>query len=187
VTAALRGEAGAVGELLTTTLPGHRAAVVAIAQELADAVNAAHQAGYDQDGNPGQPLFTVDPAAASGPLVVALTDPRGLAASGVAGSPNLDGSGATAVAGSIAGAEASWQRTVAGFGNDVASVRRLALNQQALTGQVDGARDQLSGISLDEEMVTMLQAQRAYEAASRVMTTIDSVLDTLINRTGLVR
>ena len=33
----------------------------------------------------------------------------------------------------------------------------------------------------------MMQAQRAYEAAARVMTTLDSVLDTLINRTGLVR
>ena len=32
----------------------------------------------------------------------------------------------------------------------------------------------------------MLSSQRAYEAASRVMTTLDSVLDTLINRTGLV-
>ena len=52
---------------------------------------------------------------------------------------------------------------------------------------MDAAREQLSGVSLDEEMVTMLQAQRAYEAAARVMTTVDSVLDTLINRTGLVR
>ena len=33
----------------------------------------------------------------------------------------------------------------------------------------------------------MMQSQRAYEAAARVMTTLDSVLDTLINRTGLVR
>jgi flagellar hook-associated protein 1 FlgK len=31
----------------------------------------------------------------------------------------------------------------------------------------------------------MLAAQRAYEAAARVMTTVDSVLDTLINRTGV--
>ena len=29
--------------------------------------------------------------------------------------------------------------------------------------------------------------QRGYEGASRVLTTLDSVLDTLINRTGLVR
>ena len=65
--------------------------------------------------------------------------------------------------------------------------RRRAANQQVVTGQVDNAKEQLSGISLDEEMVNMLSAQRAYEAASRVMTTVDSMLDTLINRTGLVR
>ncbi len=32
----------------------------------------------------------------------------------------------------------------------------------------------------------LLVSQRAYEAAARVMTTIDQVLDTLINRTGVV-
>ena len=46
---------------------------------------------------------------------------------------------------------------------------------------------QLAGVNLDEETVNLMQAQRGYEAASRVMTTVDSVLDTLINRTGLVR
>jgi flagellar hook-associated protein 1 FlgK len=69
----------------------------------------------------------------------------------------------------------------------VASTRRLALNQQTLTTQVDASREQLSGVNLDEEMVNMLTAQRAYEAAARVMTTVDSVLDTLINRTGMTR
>jgi flagellar hook-associated protein 1 FlgK len=56
-----------------------------------------------------------------------------------------------------------------------------------LTQQVDGARDQLAGVSLDEEMLAMVQYQRGFEAASRVLTTVDSVLDTLINRTGLLR
>ena len=53
--------------------------------------------------------------------------------------------------------------------------------------QVDASREALSGISIDEEMVNLLAAQRGYEGASRVLTTIDSVLDTLINRTGLLR
>ena len=56
-----------------------------------------------------------------------------------------------------------------------------------LTQQVDGSRDQLAGVSLDEEMLAMVQYQRGFEAASRVLTTVDSVLDTLINRTGLLR
>lgn len=66
-------------------------------------------------------------------------------------------------------------------------MQRLATTQQLLTAQVDSAREQLSGVNLDEEMVSMLSAQRSYEAAARVMTVVDSVLDTLINRTGLLR
>jgi flagellar hook-associated protein 1 FlgK len=55
-----------------------------------------------------------------------------------------------------------------------------------LTAQVDSSRESLSGVSIDEEMVHLLAAQRGYEGAARVLTTVDSMLDTLINRTGLV-
>ena len=183
----LRGEVGATADLLTTTLPGQRAALTTFAQELADAVNAAHQGGYDANGAAGQPLLGVDPAAPGGPLVVLVTDPQQLAASGIGGAANRDGGNASALAAALAGPTASYQRAVTVFGTDVASARRVADNQRTLTSQVDGAREQLAGVSIDEEMVTMMQAQRAYEAAARVMTTLDSVLDTLINRTGVTR
>lgn len=181
------GETGAIAQLLNTTLPDYRTALGEVAQQLADDVNAAHRAGFGGDGVNDRPLFGYDPADPAGSLAVLVTDPAHVAASGVSGGPNLDGGNATATAGALGAAESAYQRLVNGFGTEVASTRRLALNQQTLTNQVDGAREQLSGVSLDEEMVTMLQAQRAYEAAARVMTTIDSVLDTLINRTGLVR
>ena len=187
VTTSVGGAAGAVAALLTTSLPAHRAGIDAVAQQIATVVNTAHQAGFDQDGEVGLALFRFDPTAPGGPLVVELTDPRDVAASGRGGGANTDGGNATALAVALAAPEAGYQRLVSGFGNEVASVRRLTLNQQTLTHQVDGAREQLSGVSLDEEMVTMLQAQRAYEAAARVMTTVDSVLDTLINRTGVTR
>jgi len=45
----------------------------------------------------------------------------------------------------------------------------------------------MGGVNLDEEMLQMVQYQHAYEAAARVLTTVDSMLDTLINRTGLIR
>jgi flagellar hook-associated protein 1 FlgK len=185
VPAGLTGELGGVADLLTTTLPAYSAGLGAIAQQLADEINTQHQAGYDAAGNPGQPFFSYDPADPAGTLAVALTAASQVAASSIPGGV-LDAGNANALA-SATGVEGSYQRLINGFGTEVASVKRLAANQQVLTGQVDGSREQISGVNLDEEMVTMLAAQRAYEAASRVMTTVDSVLDTLINRTGLVR
>jgi flagellar hook-associated protein 1 FlgK len=177
------GEIGGVTDLLNTTLPAYTAGLNAIASQLADEINTQHQAGYDAAGNPGGPVFAYDPTNAAATLTVAISDPSLLAASGIAGG-GLDASNATAMA-SATGVEASYQRLVNGFGTEVASVTRLASNQQVLTSQVDGSREQLSGVNLDEETVNLLASQHAYEAASRVLTTLDSVLDTLINRTGV--
>ncbi len=47
-------------------------------------------------------------------------------------------------------------------------------------------RDAISGVSSDEESANMLQFQKSYEAAARVMTTMDDLLDVIINRTGRV-
>lgn len=185
VPAGMTGEIGGVTDLLTTTLPAYSVGLGAVAQQLADETNLQHQAGYDAAGNPGQPFFSYNPADPAASLAVALAGPADLAASSIPGG-GLEAGNATSLAG-LTGTENSYQRLINGFGTEVASVRRLAANQQVLTNQVDGSREQISGVSLDEEMVSMLSAQRAYEAASRVMTTVDSVLDTLINRTGLVR
>ncbi|NYG58699.1 flagellar hook-associated protein 1 FlgK [Nocardioides daedukensis] len=183
--AGISGEVGAIAELLTTTLPSYRAGLDAVAQDFADEMNAAHQAGFDLEGNPGQALFSYTPPDVVASLQVALSDGKGVAASAIAGG-GLDGSNADLLSTS-SGVEGSYQRLVAVFGTEVASVHRLAANQQVLTKQVDNSRESLSGVSIDEEMVNLVSAQRSYEAASRVMTVMDSVLDTLINRTGLVR
>jgi flagellar hook-associated protein 1 FlgK len=53
-----------------------------------------------------------------------------------------------------------------------------SLAKDALTSQ----KDALSGVSLDEEAANLVKFQRAYQAAAKVMTTIDSMLDTLINK-----
>ena len=47
-------------------------------------------------------------------------------------------------------------------------------------------RDQIAGVSQDEETADMLRYQRSYEAAARLMTILDEVLDVLINRMGRV-
>ncbi|MEI5675484.1 MULTISPECIES: flagellar hook-associated protein FlgK [unclassified Nocardioides] len=181
----LGGQLGAVQELLTTTLPAYKSGLDDVVTKLADQVNTLHGTGFDLDGTAGQPFFSYDAADPAGSLAVAITDPRKLAVSST-GTGNLDGSIATQLAAADDGGTA-YQSLVNNFGSQVNSAKGLAGTQRLLTSQVDGARDQVSGVSLDEEMVGMLASQRAYEAASRVMTVVDSVLDTLINRTGLLR
>lgn len=185
VPASMTGDIGGVTDLLTTTLPAYGAGLDAVARQLADEINAQHALGYDANGNPGTPLFSYDPADPAGSIAVAITTPALVAASSLPGGA-VDGGNATALAGAT-DVEDTYQRLVNGFGTEVAAVKRLAANQQVLTDQVDGSREQLSGVNLDEEMAGMLASQRAYEAAARVMSTVDDVLDTLINRTGLVR
>ena len=182
LTADVRGEVGASADLLNTTLPAYAAGLGAVARDLADSVNAVHAAGYDLYGTTGTAFFSYDPADPAATLTVAVTA-RQVAASSLPGGV-LDGSNADVI-GTAGTPEGSYQRLVNGFGTEVASAQRLVRTQSLLTTQVDSAREQLSGVNLDEETVAMLTAQRAYEAAARVMSVMDSVLDTLINRTGI--
>lgn len=55
-----------------------------------------------------------------------------------------------------------------------------------LTDNVDIRRQSTSGVSIDEELTDMLRFQHAYNAAARNMTTIDEMLDKIINGMGIV-
>lgn len=59
-------------------------------------------------------------------------------------------------------------------------------NQQELVDAAETRRSQVSGVSLDEEMTDILKFQHAYNAAARHMTTVDEMLDRVINQMGLV-
>lgn len=179
---ALGGEIGATTELLDTTLPGYASGLANVVETLATQVNGLHTAGYDATGAAGQPFFSFTAGDAARTLGVNLTSATQVAAAATAGGV-IDGTQADRLA-ATGSAEDAYTALVTGFGTQVASAQRLSSTQDLLTQQVDSAREQLSGVNLDEEMVTMLAAQRAYEAAARVMTVVDSVLDTLINRTA---
>ncbi|MGB7979750.1 MAG: flagellar hook-associated protein FlgK [Candidatus Nanopelagicales bacterium] len=181
----LGGELGATAELLNTTMPGYLANLSQAARTLADTVNAQHVLGFDLTGTPGAAMFSYDPGNVAGTLALALSDPDQVAASALPGGV-LDVSNAQLL-GATNPAQGDYQRLVSAMGTEVLLAGRLSAGQRAVTNQVDGSREQLSGVSLDEETVTLLAHQRAYEAAARVLTTVDSMLDTLINRTGITR
>ncbi|WP_312651525.1 flagellar hook-associated protein FlgK [Proteiniclasticum sp.] len=58
-------------------------------------------------------------------------------------------------------------------------------NQNAVLAQLSNRRESVSGVSIDEEVTNLLKYQRSYEANSRVINTLNEMLDTLINRTGV--
>lgn len=58
-------------------------------------------------------------------------------------------------------------------------------NNVTILNAVENARDSISGVSMDEEASNMMMFQSAYNAASRLMTALDEVLNTLINSTGV--
>ncbi|MET1034977.1 MAG: flagellar basal body rod C-terminal domain-containing protein [Arthrobacter sp.] len=73
---------------------------------------------------------------------------------------------------------------------DVGTATRAQAQQSVLTAvaSVAAATQQQSaaGVSLDEKNVALIAHQHAYQGAPRVMTAIDEMLDTLIDRTGVV-
>jgi flagellar hook-associated protein 1 FlgK len=178
------GTMGAMADTLATIIPAISDALDAVARNLADTVNGLHRGGYGADGSTGLDFFSGTTAAT---IRVAVTDPNQVAVSSAAGT--LDNAVADAIAdvgSSPTGPDRQYQGMIGQLGVAAQGSSRRAEIQANVTEQVDQSREAQAGVNLDEEMTNLLTYQRGYEAASRVLTTIDSMLDQLINRTGLV-
>jgi flagellar hook-associated protein 1 len=176
------GKLSATMETLVSTLPGAAASLDGVAGTLASTVNAQHASGYDLDGAAGGTFFS---GTGAGSIQVAITDPRLVAASSTPGG-SLDGGNADTLAqlaSATNGADNTYRTFVANLGSATSTIHQRAAMQSSLTNTADNEVTAASGVNLDEEMADMLRFQRGYEAASRVLTSIDSTLDTLINHT----
>ena len=71
--------------------------------------------------------------------------------------------------------------TASNLGIDSRSYGDLAESQDTLVHGLDQQREQVSGVNMDEEMIDLIRFQRAFEASSRVMNTINEVMQTIIN------
>lgn len=69
---------------------------------------------------------------------------------------------------------------------DSQQASRMNDNQTAIMENIELRRDSESGVSIDEEMSNMVKYQHSYNAAARMITTIDAIYDVTINRLGLV-
>lgn len=70
--------------------------------------------------------------------------------------------------------------------NDYKSTATLLNNYDATSNEISTNRDGISGVDLNDEATNLMQYQKSYAAACRLMTTLDEALEKLINGTGAV-
>ena len=164
----------------------------AFAWDQADAVNALRTDGASFAVAPlAHPSgwIGINPELNSQPAAIA-------ASNGTAGRPGEPGDGSAALAiasirntpvmvGQIYSFDDYFADTIA----DVAlkgEESRIALStQRAIMKDLRDTRSSISGVNIDEEIAQMIKFQHGYSAAARFITTVDQMLDTIINRMGV--
>ncbi len=189
----LGGEMAALLTLRDGDLPSLGTEIDALVASVVAQTNAPHQAGFGLDGVSGRDFFDpVGTTAATIDLSDAVKADSSVIAASVSGEVG-DGANASAIAalGSqeiTAGSKPGdyYAGVLSELGTSVAEATNETDTFDALGRQIENQRATVSGVSPDEEMIDLMRYQRAYQAAARVLTTLDEALDTLINRLGAV-
>lgn len=180
---------------LNETLPDYMQQFDQIAAKLAETVNDQQAQGYTVDGQQGGDLFIalgggamtarnlrMDPAAVANSLAVSSGNPNDPDPA----ARSLDGNNALAMARHIkdaGGADATYNSMVVQLGVQTQSVNRNVDVQQNVVNKAEDARDNVAGVSLNEEMTNLIKFQHSFSAAAKFIGVIDQTLDTLIHMT----
>jgi flagellar hook-associated protein 1 len=188
----LGGQMGGLLSARDSGLGTARTGLDQLAFDFITAINTVHSAGYGLDGVTGRDLFTT-PASADGAASSMVVDPtvvadiEAIAAASAAGVPgdstNLLALIATENQGLTGGTNAgeTLGKITATYGASAA--RASARNEQDrnLLQSLENLRESTSGVSIDEELVSLTKSQRAFEAVMKVITTSDKMLEVLMN------
>lgn len=199
-----KGQLGALLETRNRLLPSligdayQQGDLNRLAQAMADQVNQLLTSGRVSDGPPPQPgvaLFTYDaanPTAIAGTIAVSPSIASGQLAAIEPGPPYVSNGTALKLAEFGSLGAGTGQIDNLGFvefyaglaskvGREVSSAKDGADLQTQLVAQARTLREQTSGVSLDEEAVMLIQFQRAYQAAAKMITILDGLTETTIN------
>jgi flagellar hook-associated protein 1 len=179
---------GRLGGLLEASRPGgtlddYINDLNTVATNLATAVNAVYPGGnFFQVGAPpasAADTLQLNPALSTNPTLIT-------AGTGAVGSTDVARAIAAIQNDPNSGIDGAYAAFVSKIGSHVRESIRQEGNAQVLTDAVENRRQSVSGVSMDEEMSNLVRFQRSYQASSRAMSTMDEMLDVLINRTGRV-
>ncbi len=176
------GQLGGSIQIRDQVIPSYLTQLNTLASQFASAFNAAQAQGYDSNGNAGQDFFSVPASSsdAAAGITVSFTDPSKIAISsnGTAGSngnvANLSAALTNALP-SGQNASQAYASLVFQVGNDAsnASTQSTAIGQNIT--QLTNQQSSVSGVSVDEETTNLIRYQTAYEAAARIVSTIQQL------------
>ena len=171
------------------TIPSLRASLDTLASEIVTQVNQQHRSGFGLDGSTNQDFFAPTGTTAS-TIAVSLANAKQIAASSTATGVPGNNANALALAGLRNTAFVSfgnvtfqeYYSAIAGsFGSTVQGVEGNLRAQQILHDQLTSQRASISGVSMDEELANLLQYQRSFEAASRMIVIADELFQTILS------
>ncbi len=198
------GQLGALLDLHNTVLAGIRGdayqagSLNTLAQQFADCVNQILTSGDISSGppaTPGVPLFTYDastPTAAAATLAVNPDISASQLAAIAPGPPSVSNGiplqlaaleDPQSAADEIGGASfiEDYGQIAAGIGTALSNATDRQQVQQSAVAQAQNIRQQISGVSLDNEAMVVTEFQRAYEATARMITQLDQITQDTIN------
>jgi flagellar hook-associated protein 1 FlgK len=184
------GQLGGTLAARDQTIPALQTQLDSLAGGMVTALNYAESQGTDMYGNSGKNLSNLfEPITGTGAaadMALAISDPNLIAASSD-GSQGSNGNLANFSA--VANADVSNGMTPSGaYGNLVFQVGTGVSNQtselgasNAMLQQLTQQQSSVSGVSLDQEASSLLLYQQAYQASAQVITTINQMLETVLN------
>jgi flagellar hook-associated protein 1 FlgK len=193
---ATSGSLGALIDAYQNVIPSYQAQLDNLAVALHDDINGVHQGGFDLNGNPGGLFFAGATITSASQLAVdpaMLADPKRFAAAGSATAGPGDSGNVLTLIGLRTGATAPpvsslgttyddyYTSLISGLGVAAQTASRGKDTVDAVVNTLTDQRQSVSGVSLDEEMTNLVQYQHAFAAAGRAITTMDQMLDTIIN------
>ncbi len=183
------GSLGALVELSTTTIPGLRGKLDTLVKGIVTEVNALHKTGTGLTGGTGIDFFNPTGLTAAS---MALSQQVQLSSDNIAaGKSGAAGDNANALAlsalrttgvasfkGDTIGQ--AFQGLVSELGVTVRDVTTKQTAQQIVVSHADTLRQSISGVSIDEELTSLIGQQNAYKAAARLVTVADDMVQAVI-------
>ena len=163
-----------------------------LAFDLGSALNAVHQGGFALDGSTGRDLFTLGATSSGAAATISVNasvaaNPSLLAAASTAAAVPGDATALNALVATetqtLSGgltAESTLASLVSQYGSASGAAQAYSDHDGGVLQNLQTLRESTSGVSVDEELVELTKAQRGFEALSKVITTTDQMLQTLL-------